>query len=80
MSYPIGCAILQVACRSGFVVCLQPMPGRQHGHIANTETTILYWKNSLCSLVVIHVDVDNVRDEFSLQLVKLLKLRIVAAL
>ena len=51
----------------------------QHGHTANTETTILYWK-SLCQLDVIHVDVDDVSDAFPLQLVKLQKLRIVAAL
>ena len=38
------------------------------------------WKSSLCPLVVIHVDVDDVCDAFPLQLVKLQKLRIVAAL
>ena len=54
-------------------MCLQPMPGRQK---VPARSHCEY----LCPLVVIHVDVDDVRDAIPLQLVKLQKLRIVAAL
>ena len=39
-----------------------------------------YWMSRLCPLFVIHVDVDDVCDALPLQLVKLQKLMIVAAL